>query len=405
MTNTTSAPQLLDPLLQLAAATAVGSVGLAAGGTAGALAAAEITGSTGAAGFPLGTLVVGSGAGALLISWWTRRTGRRAALAGGYLVGTAGAIITAAAIGMQNFGLLLVGSAALGFANAAVFLSRYAAADNTAGAHRGRTMGLILAAAAIGAVAGPNLLGPGGALADAVGLPRVAGVYLVAVLSFGLAAALLWRGGRGAVEDASRHLARTPVRIAAPMTRRALAVLGATNLAMVATMAIAPVHMEHNGHGLTVVGFVVSGHVLCMFAPAALWGRLGDRAGHHVVIALGAGLLIAAGVAGAGVNTAHAGAMAAVLALLGLGWSAGVVGASAMLVGSVPDAARPRVEGYGEVAMSLAAGGGAPLAGVLASSGGFAALCLAAAAVGLAALTAVWQGAAERPAAGSGVSA
>jgi predicted MFS family arabinose efflux permease len=76
-----------------------------------------------------------------------------------------------------------------------------------------------------------------------------------------------------------------------------------------------------------------------------------------------------------------------------------------MLVGSVPDAARPRVEGYGEVAMSLAAGGGAPLAGVLASSGGFAALCLAAAAVGLAALTAVWQGAAERPAAGSGVSA
>jgi hypothetical protein len=55
-------------LLLLAAATAVGAVGLAAGGSAGALLAEDITGSTTWAGVPLGVLVLGSAAGALLIS-------------------------------------------------------------------------------------------------------------------------------------------------------------------------------------------------------------------------------------------------------------------------------------------------------------------------------------------------
>ena len=391
-------------LFRLAAATAVGSVGLAAGGTSGALAAAEIAGSTSAAGLPLSTLVAGSGAGALLISRWTRRTGRPAALAGGYLVGATGAIVTAAAIGAENLVLLLAGSAALGFANAAVFLSRYAASDKSS-AIRGRTMGFILTAAAIGAVAGPNLLGPAGALADAIGLPRVAGLYLVATVSFGLATVLHWQGGRGVARDSTRRLARIPIRLAGPATRRALAVLGATNLAMVATMAIAPVQMGHNGHDLTVVGIVVSGHVVCMFAPAALWGWLGDRAGHHIVVALGAALLIAAGVSGAAVEITHAGAMTAVLALLGLGWSAGVIGASALLAESVSAADRPGAEAYGEVAMSVGAGAGAPMAGVLAASGSFALLCLAAAAVGLAVLAAAMQSAAGRTAARPGVSA
>jgi hypothetical protein len=46
----------------LALATAVGSTGLAAGGTAGALLGVEITGTEAAAGLPLGLLVVGSAA-------------------------------------------------------------------------------------------------------------------------------------------------------------------------------------------------------------------------------------------------------------------------------------------------------------------------------------------------------
>ncbi len=387
-----------NPVLRLAVATAIGSLGLAAGGTAGALAATEITGSPRAAGLPLGVLVAGSGLGALAISWWTHRAGRRAALAAGYLVGVLGAATTVAAIGMQSLSLLLAGSAGLGVSNAAVFLTRYAAAEGVV--HRGGTMGLVLAAAAIGAVAGPNLLGPAGAFAHAAGLPSVAGLYLVAIPAFGLAAILLGRDSRRTGGDRPTPEPRSPIRITTPTTRRALIVLAATNLAMVATMAIAPVHLVQHGHGLTIVGTVVSIHVVCMFAPAPLWGRLGDVAGHHVVIALGGGLVIAAGIAGTILNTTHAGAMTAVLALLGLGWSAGVVGASAVLAGSVAAPDRPRVEGTGEVAMSIAAGGGAPLAGIVVASGSFVTLCLAVAVVGVGALVAGSRSAARRAATG-----
>lgn len=374
---------------------------MAAGGASGALAATEITGSTGAAGLPLGVLVAGSALGALAISSVTHRVGRRAALSAGYLVGVVGALTTVGAIGMQSLGLLLTGSAGLGVANAAVFLARYAVPDQPGDMHRGRAMGLVLAAAAIGAVAGLNLLGPTGAMAHAIGLPRVAGLYVVAAPAFVLAAVLLGLNPRpgGARPDLEPGL-HSPIRVATSRvaaSRRALIVLAAMNLAMVATMAIAPVHMVEHGHGLTLVGMVVSVHVVGMFALAPLWGRLGDATGHQVVIALGAGLVIVSGISGAVVNTTHAGAMTAVLALLGLGWSAGVVGASALLAESVPAPDRPRVEGAGEVAMSIAAGGGAPLAGILVAFGSFATLCLAAAAIGVGALVAGWPSAARGP--------
>lgn len=387
----TNSSKTVNPLLRLAAATAVGSLGLAAGGTAGALVAVEITGSTQAAGVPLGVLVAGSGLGAVAISWWTRRAGRRAALAAGYLVGVAGAVTTVVAVSLQSFGLVLAGSAALGVANAAVFLTRYAAADQSDAEHSGGTMGLVLAAAATGAVAGPNLLGPAGALAHAAGLPHVAGLYVVAAPSFGLAAVLLVRGSQAPASTprpSSRPAVHRANRIGSPAMRRALFVLGAANLAMVATMAIAPVHMVRHGHGLTIVGIVVSVHVLGMFAPAPLWGRLGDSVGHPVVIAVGGGLISLAGLALATASAAHGGVMTGALTALGLGWSAAVVGASAMLAESVPAADRPRAEGIGEAAISVAAGGGALLAGLVVAAGGFAAVGLAVAGLGIGAIAA-----------------
>jgi|Tabmets5t2r1_1033131.scaffolds.fasta_scaffold00306_11 hypothetical protein len=53
-------------------------------------------------------------------------------------------------------------------------------------------------------------------------------------------------------------------------------------------------------------------------------------------------------------------AMAAVLVLLGARRNFGVVGGSALLVASVPEAVRSEIEGIGDVAMSLAAAVGAP---------------------------------------------
>jgi MFS family permease len=163
--------------------------------------------------------------------------------------------------------------------------------------------------------------------------------------------------------------------------------LGATNLVMVAIMAVTPVLLLHHGHHLGFVGLAVSVHVLGMFAPSVATGWLADRVGGAAVAWAGAALLVLAGVAGALADRGSAPAMVAVLVLLGLGWNGGVVGGSALLAASVPAELRPRSEGIGEASMGLAAAAGAPAAGVLVVLGGFTTLCLAAAAVATAILT------------------
>lgn len=372
-------------LVLLAVATAVGSTGLSAGGTAGTLIAVDLTGSAALAGVPLGLLVVGSAAGAVLISRRSQQAGRVAGLRWGYALGALGAAIVVVGTAVESFGLVLAGSLALGVANAAVFLSRYAAAEVGGGAVRGRALGLVLGSAAVGAVASPNLLGPSGHLASWLGLPRLAGLHLVAVPSFLIAGALLAAlPSRSAVGQADRPRSPTGTwirdAIKGTRVRLALVVLAATNLVMVATMAVAPAHLEAHGYSLGGIGLVVSVHVLGMFAPSPLTGWLADRAGGGVVAGVGAVLLVGAGFGGA--IGAHDGpAFTAVLVLLGIGWNAGVVGGSTMLVASVPPVVRQNAEGIGEVAMGLAAGAGAPIAGLMVAAGGLPTLSVASAAV------------------------
>jgi MFS family permease len=365
-------------LALLAAATAVGALGLAAGGTAGALLAEDMTGSTAWAGLPLGALVAGSAASALLIARRTSRAGRAPALVVGYGVGTGGAALVIAAAVLDDFGLLLAGSAALGAANAAIFLTRYAAAELGGEAGRGRALGVVFFATAFGAVASPNLLGPSGDLAEALGLESLAGLYLVAVVAFVVAGLLLAALPRRSFPpSAGATVARQEIRRGLRGARIALLVLGASNLVMVGVMAIAPVHLTTHGHSLDVVGVVISIHVLCMFAPSPLTGWLSDRAGGATVAALGAALLVAAGVSGALLDLADGDAMTATLALLGLGWNAGVVGGSTMLVAAVPALLRSQAEGIGEVAMGVAAGAGAPISGLIVAFGDITTLSIA----------------------------
>ena len=369
----------------LAAATAVGGMGMAAGGTAAALVAVEVTGHPATAGLPLGALVVGSALGALLIARVTRQTSRVTGLVAGYAIGAAGAAVVVAATMTANFGLVLAGSAAMGVANAALYLTRYAAADAVPEASRGRALGVVLAGAAVGAVVSFNLMGPSGDLASWLGLSRVTGLYLVAVVAFPVAAAMLALLGRRmrrpVVADARTDEVRAPHAAYTVSARGALLVLAVTNLVMVAVMAIAPLHLVAHGHDLDVVGMAVSVHVLCMLAPAPLAGWLADRAGTRAVAGLGATLMALAGIAGALADASNTVVFTVVLAVLGLGWCAGVVAGSTMLAASLPEPERPRAEGIGEVAMGLAAGAGAPLAGVVISFGGFPTLTIAAAGV------------------------
>ena len=389
-----SRPSPRRSLAVLAMATAVGSAGLAAGGTAGGIAARRMTTTDAWVGVPTGLLVAGSALGALMIARRAGRGGRSSGISTGYVIGALGAAGSVAAVGAGSLALLLAASVPLGWGNAAVFFTRYEAAGTAEPGGRGRALGLIFGATAVGAVLSPTLLGPGGAVAAAIGLPAVAGLYVLAAPCFLAAAAVLAaRRPAGAVPAAPEArgtagagawraaLGRRPV-------RHALATFGAASAVMVGIMAIAPVWIEDHGHGLGLVGSAVSLHVLGMFGPSPLTGWLADRVGAVTVARGGVLLLLAAAVAGTVVPAADAAPAMGFLLLLGVGWNAGVVGASAMLTAAVPADHRARAEGAGEVTMGVAAALCGPGAGLLASRGGFAAVCAAAAVVSAVAVAA-----------------
>lgn len=375
--------RLTSDLLRFAAATGLASIGLAAGGTGGALLATELAGNESVAGLPFGAVVAGSAAGAALVGRLTRRFGRGRALALGYGIGVLGAaVVIAGAVGGQ-LPVVLAGSLLLGPANASVFLTRYAGADLAGPTRRGSGLGAILFATSLGAVLAPNLLGPSGALAETVGLSRYAGLYVVALGAFGLGAVIL----------APVRPGRAPaLRLATPISRSArigMVVLGAANLAMVGIMAVAPVHLTSHGHDLGFVGVAISIHVAGMLAPSPITGWLSDRIGPGPVAAGGGILMLAAGTWGAVAEPSSAGHATGFLLTLGLGWNLAVVAGSAMITADLETEARPRIEAAGEVTMGLAAAVGATGAGVLASAIGWEPMMIAAGLLGALAVVGV----------------
>jgi MFS family permease len=392
----------------LVVAQLLGALGLAAGGTAGALLAEQLTGRTAAAGLPLALLVLGSGVGAVAVARVMRRHGRRAGLTAAYLAGTAGAALVVAAAAWESWPLLLAGSFLLGGGNAAVMLARYAAAD-LAG-HQGRAISTVVTAASVGAVAGPNLLGPAGPLAQAVGLPAPTGLFLLAIPAF-LGAALVLAAflrpdplqvakavARSAEQPARGSQGELAVLFGDRHIRMALLVLALANLAMVGVMAVAPVHLHDHGAAMGTIGLIIGAHIAAMYLPSPVTGWLADAVGARVVASLGALLLLAAGVVADVAGAGRVGILVALL-LLGMGWNAGLIGGSALLHDAPVSASlRTRAEGLGELGMGAAAAVGGSAAGLLLGGGGFGLLGLVAAAPSFLILAAVGMAGDRRPA-------
>jgi MFS family permease len=320
--------------------------------------------------------IVGTGVGALALTRLTARQGRGRALAVGYLVAAVGAVVSTGGAVTTDVAALLIGMLLLGVGNAAAQLSRYAAAELHAEDRRGRAIGAVVWAGAVGAVGGPLLLGATGDLAGRFGWAPAAGPFLLAVAVTALAVVVSrWLPYGSKTVTAAPAPLWTLLR--RPAVRSAFAVLATAQVVMVAVMTAAPVEMHHHGQGLGEVGVVLSAHTLGMFALSPLTGRLVDRLGARPVLVAGlAALAAAAGATSAGpTDTAF---RAAALSLLGYGWNLCFVGGSTALAETVPVAERARVEGAVDAAVwGLAAVAGL-LSTVVLAAGGYAALTAAA---------------------------
>lgn len=383
----------------------LGGVGVASGIAAGGLLAEQVSGSATLAGLAQTASVLGAALIAVPLSRLMERRGRRPGLVAGYLLGAAGAAVTIVAAAAESYLLLLLGLAAFGGATAAGLQARFAATDLAEPSRRGRSLSLVVWATTLGIVLGPNLLEPGGWISDRFGLPRLAGPFIFSVVALTLALVVLLvrlrpdplrrRPDLPAAEGARvRPALSATLRLiaAAPTAVLGLATVAVGHTVMVAVMVMTPVHMNHGGATLRVIGLVISGHVAGMYALAPVMGWLVDRVGRARVVLLGIGVLAAALALAGTAPSGHSAGLAVGLVLLGIGWSACLVAGSTLLTEAVPVEARPGVQGASDLVMGLSGAVGGAVSGVVVGTLGFGWLALGAvplllALLGLAAIT------------------
>nr|WP_193607771.1 MFS transporter [Nocardioides lijunqiniae] len=390
---------------------AVGALGITIGIATASLLARDLSGSESLAGLAGTFQVLGAALSSYLLARVMAVRGRRVGLTTGLLMGAAGALLAVVAGVIGSMLLLLVGALLIGATTAANNASRYAATDLAPAERRGRALSTVVWATTVGAVVGPNLTGPSAAFADLLGIPELTGPFALGAIGMLVAAAIVTVRLRPDPLLLARELAEVP---AAPPSgtswgraRQAvrerpglgLAVTGlaAGHAAMVGVMTMTPIHMEHGGAELRVIGIVISVHVLGMFAFSPLVGLLADRVGRPPVLAAGGLVLLVSLVL---CSTAPEGTSWQIfggLFLLGLGWSLATVSASTMVADLAPLEARTDVQGMADVVMGVSAATAGALAGLVVGLFGYPVLALVTTALAAGVVAAAYAAPSRRP--------
>jgi MFS family permease len=365
----------------------LGSTGHSIGMAVGSIVAASITGTNTWSGLPVAIGALGTALASWPLARLMNRSGRRPGLALGYGLAVIGALLAMAGVGIGSFWLLLGGMALFGISNTSNLLARYAAADVTSPAQRGRAMGLIVWGSTLGSLIGPNLMAPALRLGALVGVTSVASAFIIAVGSYALASLVIEAFLRPdplaiarhhqAIADAGRpagHARRLGEILEDVRVQVALASLMIGQFVMISTTSTSPLYLHDHGHHVGTIGLAVSFHLAGMYVTSPLSGWLCDRFGRLLMIGIGAVILIAAFLlAGLAPGTDR---LLVILALFlnGVGWNLAFVAGSALLTDALTPVERPTVQGLADLCMGLMGALGSAAGGMILGVWGFAIL-------------------------------
>lgn len=347
----------------------LGGIGVAAGIAVAALLVQQVAG-TAWSGFGAALSVLGAGLAAVPLAQLAARRGRRGALATGYRIAAVGAVLAVLGAALSSVAVLFAALLLVGAGQATNLQTRFAGADFAEGPRRATLLSLVFWATTIGSVLGPNLVGVGDRIGAGLRVPGLAGSFVIAGAAFLLAsvvAATLPRGTTTGGGPTQRRAVSAPAALrwalGHPVARYAVVLSAVAHGVMVGVMSMTPVSLHGHGHGLQVVGLVVSLHVLGMFALSPLFGWLSDRLGPVRVSILGLGILLLALALGVLAASGQLALTATAMVLLGVGWSASIISASALLAGLDSGEVRVPLQGASDALMNYVAAGAAALGG------------------------------------------
>jgi len=293
---------------------------------------------------PVTFWVLGGAIGTMPASLHMKRAGRQAGLSAGTLWGIVGALLCAFAVGIQSFWLLCFGALVFGVYNAYGQYYRFAAADAARPDFRAMAISLVLAGGLVGGILGPST----SRITVDLFATKFVGAYLGLIL-FALVTLVLLRFIHIPTPSAEVRAARgRPLREIVAQPKFIVAVLagalgyGVMNFLMTST----PIAMGVCGHPYGDAAFVISSHVVGMFAPSFITGHLIQRFRVLPVMAAGVVLnFVAIGVALSGIGVAQ---FWIALVTLGVGWNFLYIGGTTMLAQTYRHEEKAKAQGANE---------------------------------------------------------
>jgi MFS family permease len=325
--------------------------------------------------FPLALLTVGNILTTLPLSLIMQRLGRRFGFSIGAAATIIGGLVCCWAIFEGNFWLFCLGNMLLGIAQASALYYRLAAADNTKTQHRGQAIALVMSGGIVAALIAPTLA----IWSKDFLLPQLyAGSYSL-ISIFGLLTLILClylpKHSEESLQKAHRNTQQVspdiggqsarPIRLIVrqPIFIMAISSTAIGHAVMVLIMISTPLAMLACNHQVEDATYAIQWHVLGMFIPSFFAGRLIDRFGANTISLIGMSILIVSILISiSGVTLLH---FFSGLFLLGIGWNLMYTAGSTMIATSHRTCEKGKVQGLGELIVSVLAAVAAFSSGVL----------------------------------------
>ncbi|HEX6764211.1 MAG TPA: MFS transporter [Polyangiaceae bacterium] len=361
----------------------------------GALVGKDLTPEKSLTTLPVTAGVVGGALTTFFASLLMQRIGRRAGFTLGALFGVVGAAVCALGLVSSSFWAFSAGALLLGAYNAFGGYYRFAAAEAAEPGKQARAISLVLVGGLVGGILGPyTSRHTRGLLSTAYLGSYLSLLPFLALVLVAQRFIVLPKADTGGSSEPARPLGvivRDPSFVVAVMA--SAFGYGIMSLLMTAT----PLAMSACGHPYDDAATVISSHVVAMFAPSLVTGRLIQRFGLIPVLFAGVVLnLSCVGIALSGIDVPH---FLGALVLLGVGWNFLYIGGTTLLSEVVRPSDRARAQGFNDLSIFVVMVLSSFSSGVIVEGNGWRMLNLAAipivASVGLAVL---WLGLRRRSA-------
>ena len=292
-----------------------------------------------------------------------RKHGRRRCYLAGTLLGAAAAAMAGSAISLGAFGLLNVAMVLFGLAASFAHSYRFAAAENASPNQVGRAISIVLLGGVIGGFSGPYL---GHIAHNYLHVPFAGSMLVLLFINMAAMVILLFLVDNVQDQEAQPGLALTSLVKGKDFKKLLAAALcgGGAYLAMSVVMGATPLSMRiHAEHSLAATSYVIQSHVVAMFLPSLITGRLIDRYGPRLVVGAGVGAFLASAlIAIAGTKVGH---FLPALILLGVGWNFVFIGSTYIVARLSTSANRFPNQAFNDVIVFTLQAMGALLAGSL----------------------------------------